>query len=146
MTDEQFSQLMNRMKKKDVSALKNIYEAYSGYVYHIVLSIVGQKEDAEDIASAVFVALFEKAEQFNEGGSHKGYLATIARNKAYDFMKKQSRVIVDDELLEDATDETEDDILRKYLDGLNFETEAQLETSDQDLWEELKKRAEKAAE
>lgn len=113
MTDEQFSQLMNRMKKKDVSALKNIYEAYSGYVYHIVLSIVGQKEDAEDIASDVFVALFEKAEQFNEGGSHKGYLATIARNKAYDFMKKQSRVIVDDELLEDATDETEDDIVRK---------------------------------
>ena len=113
MTDEQFDQLMNRLKKKDMSALKDIYEAYSGYVYHIVFSIIGQKEDSEDIASDVFVSLFEKAGQFHTGGSHKGYLATIARNKAYDFMKKQSRVIVDDEFLDVASDETEDDIVRR---------------------------------
>ena len=58
MTDEQFDQLMNRMKRKDISALEDIYGEYSGYIYHIVFSIVGQKEDAEDIASDVFVSLF----------------------------------------------------------------------------------------
>ena len=56
------------------------------------------------------------------------------------------RNMIDELLHARDNDETEDDVLRKYLDSLNFETEAQLETSDQDLWEELKKRAEKAAE
>lgn len=113
MTDEQFDQLMNRMKRKDISALEDIYGEYSGYIYHIVFSIVGQKEDAEDIASDVFVSLFEKANQFNTGGSHKGYLATIARNKAYDFLKKYGRVVVEEELPEDANDRMEDDIVKR---------------------------------
>lgn len=56
------------------------------------------------------------------------------------------RNMIDELLHARDNDETEDDVLRKYLDSLNFETEVQLETSDQDLWEELKKRAEKAAE
>lgn len=113
MTDDQFDALMNRMKKKDMSALKDIYEAYSGYVYHIVFSIIGQKEDSEDIASDVFVSLFEKAGQFKTGGSHRGYLATIARNKAYDFLKKQSHLVVGDEYFETAADETEDDVVKQ---------------------------------
>lgn len=126
MTDEQFGQLMNRMKQKDMSALKDIYEDYSGYVYHIVFSVVGQKEDAEDIASDVFVSLYEKAGQFKAGGSHKGYLATIARNKAYDFLRKQSRVVPYDEFDEKAVIDVEDAVVRKMdvaslLDGLSSE-------------------------
>lgn len=49
-----------------------------------------------------------------------------------------------DSLLHGETSQTEVDELREYLDRLSEETEAELETSDQDLWEELKKRAESA--
>ena len=55
------------------------------------------------------------------------------------------RNMIDELLHPKDDDETEEDILRKYLDGLNAETDVQLETSDQNLWDDLKKRAEKAA-
>ena len=49
-----------------------------------------------------------------------------------------------DELLHagDGTDETEKDVLREYLDSVKEDTVVEMETSDQDLWEDLKKRAE----
>ena len=39
-------------------------------------------------------------------------------------------------------DETEKDVLREYLDSFKEETVVEMETSNQDLWEDLKKRAE----
>ena len=60
--------------------------------------------------------------------------------------EEAQRNMIDELLHAGKDDETEEDILRKYLDGLNMETEVQLETSDQSLWDELKKRAEKVAE
>ena len=60
--------------------------------------------------------------------------------------EEAQRKMIDELLHAGKDDETEEDILRKYLDGLNMETEVQLETSDQSLWDELKKRAEKVAE
>ena len=49
-----------------------------------------------------------------------------------------------DQLLHEGNDvnETEKDVLREYLDSVKEETVVERETSDQDLWEDLKKRAE----
>ncbi len=59
---------------------------------------------------------------------------------------EEQRKMIDELLHADEDDETDEDILRSYLNGLNIETEVELETSDQTLWDELKRRAEKAAE
>ena len=59
--------------------------------------------------------------------------------------RDQQRAMIDS-LLHGEPEETEIDILREYLDRLEAETEIQLETSDQDLWDELKERAESAGD
>ena len=56
--------------------------------------------------------------------------------------RTKQREMVDQLLHGDPTDETEKDVLREYLDSFKEETVAEMETSDQDLWEDLKKRAE----
>ena len=56
--------------------------------------------------------------------------------------RAEQRKMIDDLLHRDVTDETEQDVLREYLDNLKTETEVELETSNQDLWEDLKRRAE----
>ena len=56
--------------------------------------------------------------------------------------RTEQRNMIDELLHADTSDETEQDVLREYLDSLEAETEIELETSNQDLWEDLKKRAE----
>ena len=91
MTDEQFNAAMDRMRKKDKSALKEVYEEYISFIYHTVLNIVNSRENAEDITSEFFIKLWEKADNYKEGNGHRGYLATIARNMAIDHMRKHQR-------------------------------------------------------
>ena len=101
MTEEQFSLSMERIRQKDKSALKEIYEEYIGFVYHVVLDIVKSREAAEDITSEFFIKLWEKADQYRNGNGHKGYLATIARNMAIDYIRKNKH----EELTIDREDE-----------------------------------------
>ncbi len=59
-----------------------------------------------------------------------------------DECKAEQRKKIDELLYGDVNDETEQDILREYLDSLEADTEMELETSDQTLWDDLRKRAE----
>ena len=57
MEEKQFNACMERMKSGDKDALHEIYEAYCGYIYSIVLSTVSNREDAEDVTSEFFMKL-----------------------------------------------------------------------------------------
>lgn len=91
MTEEQFNMAMERIRKKDKSALKEIYDEYLGFIYNTVYHVVGHKETAEDITSEFFIRLWEKADQYKPGSGHKGYLATIARNMTIDYLRKYQK-------------------------------------------------------
>ncbi|MBR4718951.1 MAG: sigma-70 family RNA polymerase sigma factor [Lachnospiraceae bacterium] len=88
MTDEQFNAAMERLRNKDRQALREIYEAYISFIFHVVLDIVKNRETAEDITSDFFIKLWERSGQYKEGSGHRGYLATIARNMAIDHIRK----------------------------------------------------------
>ena len=88
MTDRQFDDCLARIRGKDKSALKEIYEEYVAFIYHVVLDIVKNKESAEDITSEFFIKLWEKSDGYKPGRGHKGYMATIARNMAIDHIRK----------------------------------------------------------
>ena len=104
MTDEQFNNAMERLRDRgsgdSKQALKEIYEEYSGFIYHVILNMTGSRENAEDITSDFFIRLWEKAGQYKPGQGHRGYLATIARNVATDHLRKYKR-----EELESGADE-----------------------------------------
>lgn len=106
MTEEQFNMAMEKVRKKDKAALKEIYEGYVRFIFHVVLDLVKQREAAEDITSEFFIKLWEKADSYRPGQGHKGYLATIARNMAIDYLRKYQK-----EYLQDTSeDETENEI------------------------------------
>lgn len=91
MNEHQFEEAVARMVRGDKSGLKEIYENYIGYIYRIVYEVLQNKENAEDVTSEFFIRLWDKAEQFKPGSGHKGYLATMARNMAIDFLRKHRR-------------------------------------------------------
>ena len=91
MNEHQFEEAVARMVRGDKFGLKEIYENYIGYIYRIIYDVLQNKEKAEDVTSEVFIRLWDKAEQFKPGSGHKGYLATMARNMAIDFLRKHRR-------------------------------------------------------
>ena len=110
MTEEQFNLAMERIRQKDKSALREVYEMYVSFIYHTVFNIVRQKEAAEDITSDFFIKLWEKAGAYKPGSGHKGYLATIARNMAIDYLRKSCKEVY----IEPSDDGREDDFADTY--------------------------------
>ena len=116
MTDEQFNNAMERLRNREKQAdrakeaLKEIYEEYSAFIYHVILDVVGTRENAEDITSDFFIKLWEKAGQYKPGNGHRGYLATIARNMAIDHIRKYRKEELEGG--QDEQDEAPDDIGR----------------------------------
>lgn len=91
MNERQFENAVARMVQGDKTGLKEIYENYVGYIYRIIYEVLQNKENAEDVTSEFFIRLWDRAEQFKPGNGHKGYLATMARNMAVDFLRKHKR-------------------------------------------------------
>lgn len=108
MNEHQFEDAVTRMVRGDKTALKDIYEAYVGYIYRIVYEILQNRENAEDVTSDFFIRLWDRAGQFKPGTGHRGYLAVMARNMAIDFMRKHRREELT-ALLQDIESEAEEE-------------------------------------
>lgn len=97
---------MNRIKQiahGDMDALKNLYEIYKTQVYRLAFSMTGNKELSEDITQDTFLRIQERADTYHYNTSEAAWIYAIARNLAYDMLRKRSRESyeeVDAELLE----------------------------------------------
>lgn len=100
MKEQEFEWCIRQIQAGDKEGLRQIYEAYAGLVYSVVYSMVGQKEDAQDLTADFFIRLWERADAYRFGGKHKGWMLTIARNMALDFLRKRKRELLVEELEE----------------------------------------------
>ena len=130
LTQEQFADCITRIKAKDKSGLKEIYDEYLGYIYSIIYGIVNQKENAEDVTQDFFVKLFSMAETMEIRESHKTFLATVARNMAIDFVRKNSRSVMVDDFVEQGIEPVSEDKVEDKVIGDMTVTEALATLSD----------------
>ncbi|HPF28661.1 MAG TPA: sigma-70 family RNA polymerase sigma factor, partial [Lachnospiraceae bacterium] len=93
-----------RIRSGDRNGLREIYEEYLPYIYTVVYGILQNKENAEDVTSDFFIRFWNSASQYKGGNGHKGYLATIARNMAIDFLRKRKKEVLMDDFSEAGTD------------------------------------------
>ena len=92
MSEEQFHNAMTAMAAGDMSALRQIYDAYLKLIYAICLKVLKHREAAEDVTSEFFIRLYRSASTFNGQGHHKTWMATIAKNMCIDYIRKNNRV------------------------------------------------------
>lgn len=114
VTEREFEKAVKRIRNGDKDGLKEIYLAYGRFIYAVIYEILGNREDTEDVTSEFFIKLWDVAESYRPGNGHKGYLATIARNMAIDWIRKHRREIPADppELLqEEAMAETVENVV-----------------------------------
>ena len=93
MEDQQFDLCMDRIKHGDKDALKDIYMAYAGYIYHLIFSVLQNKENAEDVTSDFFIKLWDLADHYKPGNGHRAYLGRIAHNMAIDYLRAHNKEV-----------------------------------------------------
>ena len=89
------SMILQNIKAGDPSGLKALMERYVPYISVIVWNILRDAmspQDAEEVVSDVFLAAWEQAADL-KAGHVKGWLGTVAINKAKNKLRQMGRTI-----------------------------------------------------
>lgn len=86
------AQSYRRFLDGDDDALGEIVDMYREGLILFIYKYVANLADAEDLAEDVFVELIVNPERYSFRSSLKTYIFTLGRNKAVDFVRKQSRI------------------------------------------------------
>ncbi len=109
-------EILRRMRRGDARGLEALMDRYIPYVSAICWNILGDamaKEDAEEVASDVFLAAWEQAGQIRPGAV-KAWLGAVARNKAKNKRREIGRELpLEEEVLEIPVEQTPDFLAQK---------------------------------
>ena len=96
-TAADLSDLLARVAARDREAFSAVYKATSGKLWGIVVRILPRKDVAEDVLQDVYVRIWERAVSFDPAkASPITWMATIARNRAIDEVRRKSPVSIED--------------------------------------------------
>ena len=85
-------ELVARIHARDADALALAYDRHADAVYGSLVRFLGDRESAEDVVQETYLALWQRAHQFNpRAGSLLGWLLGIARHKAIDRFRAARR-------------------------------------------------------
>ena len=85
------TELIERLKKKDRAAFKNIVDTWQDLVYNTAIGILQNAEDAEDVTQETFMQAFESVSSFKGESKFSTWLYRITVSKAMDHIRKKKR-------------------------------------------------------
>jgi RNA polymerase sigma factor (sigma-70 family) len=85
-------ELAERFRAGDELALRAVYDAYGGAVFHLAIRALPNHADAEDVTQATFVAAWLGRDTFDpQRGGILGWLLGIAKRKIVDRFRSAAR-------------------------------------------------------
>ena len=82
---------MERLAKGDDSALNALMERHGEKLFHCMIRLLGNEQDAEDLAQETFVRVYQNREKFDARQKFTTWLYTIATNLCRDRLRYRSR-------------------------------------------------------
>jgi len=127
VTDQEFENSVRKIIANDKNGLKEIYENYRVYIYSCIWKVVQNKENAEDLTTDFFIKFWEQASIYKFGGKHRAWIATIARNMAIDYIRKNKKIVITQDFIEPSAEKKfqpeeiviENNFLKEALNSLN---------------------------
>lgn len=97
LTAQNISALLVQVASKDAAAFGRIYDATSAKLYGIILRILRRRDLADEVLQEVYVKIWERAADFDPARSSPiTWMATIARNRALDEIRRRVPVSIED--------------------------------------------------
>jgi RNA polymerase sigma-70 factor (ECF subfamily) len=111
------AQLMGLVQRDDTAAFSLLYDRHATAVYSVARRIAGSRAAAEDVTQETFVGFWRSRASFSpERGVVRGWLLTMARNRAIELTRRRSHCDQPFDDLHDereAPDRTDDEVIRR---------------------------------
>lgn len=89
--DEESIRLMLRVKQGDVSAFEKLVEVHQAIMIGAAARMLGNLEDAHDIAQQVFIRVWKSAPRYEPTAKFTTWLFTIMRNLVFNEARRRTR-------------------------------------------------------
>src|SRR6266576_3913417 len=114
--------LIRRLQERDERAFEEVVRFYQHKVYNLVYRMIGNQEEAEDIAQEVFVTVFKAIDSFRGEAKFSTWLYRIAANHCKNRMKYLGRRSYKstgelDEAAEREMQDAQPSSIRPHVDG-----------------------------
>lgn len=90
MTDPDV-ELMERVKAGDLAAFQELVETHQARVIGTVAKMLGDERDAEDVAQAVFLRVWNSAARYQPSAKFTTWLFTITKNLVFNELRRRKR-------------------------------------------------------
>jgi len=103
--------LISQLQDGDERALSQLYDKYSGALYHVILRMVENKDLAQDLLQETFISIWQKSNQYNpDKGRFYTWAYRIARHKVLNYLRSQKDLIQKGDLSVSIIEEEKEDI------------------------------------
>src|SRR5439155_3317828 len=114
--------LIRRLQQRDEKAFEEVVRLYQHKVYNLVYRMLGNREEAEDVAQEVFVTVFKSIDSFRGESKFSTWLYRIAANHCKNRMKYLGRRSYKatgelDEAAEREMQDAQPHAMRPHVDG-----------------------------
>ncbi len=85
------AELVSMLKQRTQAAFNYLYDNYSASLYTVIVSIVHEREQANDVLQEVFVKIWRQIDQYNaDKGRLFTWMINVARNASIDTLRSKS--------------------------------------------------------
>jgi RNA polymerase sigma-70 factor (ECF subfamily) len=110
------TELLERIKMKDTSALDTFYRRYENLIYRFSLKKLNNESDASDIVNTVMLEVWNTAHRFEGRSKVSTWLISIANHRIIDLLRKFRIKEVDIDVVIEIADEHID--MHKVVESL----------------------------
>ena len=86
---QDFKLIDSAVEEQDQQAYASLMQRYKKPVYHMILKMVRNVDDAEDLTIEAFAKAFKNLHKFKKDYTFSTWLFRIATNNAIDFIRKK---------------------------------------------------------
>src|SRR6476660_4596448 len=98
LTPAELVGLIAAVARRDEAAFERLYVATRAKLFGVVLRILRRQDLAEEVIQEAYVKIWNSAGHFNPSlSSPITWMASIARNRAIDIVRKRSEVSIEEE-------------------------------------------------
>jgi len=84
--------LLERLRSGDSTAFDELFLRHYAAVYRVLYGVVGNAQEAEDLAQETFTALYRQPPRLDGSGALGGWLYRVAVNRAYNALRSDGRL------------------------------------------------------